>query len=120
MARTSISVAKLDSAGVQPSLAAANADGHSFGNNGEVFLMVENTNGSAASATVTIQAAIEEDDLTLPDKDVSIPAGETRLIGPFRRDVYNRRSGQTDSGMVYVDFSGTAVPDLQLQAFRLP
>lgn len=118
MARSTLTATALSSAGVQPTPAAANADGYRLQNDGRIFLLVENTNGASAGADIVVATSITRDGLALPDRTITIAGTETHLIGPFSPDVYNRRV-DTDPGFVYIDFGG-AVADLQVQAFRIP
>lgn len=102
MARTALSAQATSTAGLKPTYAAANVDGHMFTPEAGRVLVVKNGGGS--SITVTVQAEVTRDGLALPDRTVTIPASEERLIGPFAPDVYRQKSG-ADKGKVYVDFS---------------
>lgn len=118
MARVVLSIARLSAAGVQPAPAAFNADGYKFRNDGSIFLLVENTNGASAGATVTAVTPITVGGHAVEDEAIAVAAGETHLIGPFDPSVYNHRSG-SDEGAMYLEGSG-AVADLVIQAFRAP
>lgn len=118
MARIVLSATRLSSAGVQPAPVAFNADGYKFRNDGKIWLLVENTNGTSAGATVTAVTPITVGGHAVEDQPVAVNASETHLIGPFNPSVYNHRSG-SDEGAVYLDGTG-AVADLVIQAFRLP
>jgi hypothetical protein len=89
MARTALSVQTPSTSGLNATYTAATVDGHAFNNeDGNVLLHVKN--GGAVSVTVTIDVAKTVDGLVVPDKTVSIPAGEDRFIGPFTESVYNQ------------------------------
>ncbi len=100
MARQSLSVQDIERSGLEPSYSSAAGDGHSFQNNGRVFVHVKNDDGS--SKTITIQTPGTVDGLAVADRTVDIPAGEERMIGPFSPGQYN----QSDD-TVYVDYSAT-------------
>lgn len=110
MARTSISYQQVVRTGLTESLAAANADGHKFSNDGRIVLHV--VNGGASPITVTIQTPNTVDDLAVSDRTVTISDEAEKIIGPFPPGIYN----QSD-GMVYVDFS--AVSSVTVSALRV-
>jgi hypothetical protein len=103
MARTALASQAVVDEGLTVSLTAANVDGHSIDGGGDVILLVEN--GSASSINVTVQTAATTDGLAVTDQVVAVAAGALKAIGPFRSTTYDRASGATDAGMVYVDFS---------------
>ncbi len=80
----------LNPAGATPTV----TDGDGFANNGNVFLEIFNGNAGAVVATIdaypTGNTTPKPDGLTVTDRTVSIPAGETRMIGPFPPSIYNR------------------------------
>lgn len=84
--------------GVNVALTAAAGGGDEFANTGREALMV--SNGSGAPITVTIETPQEVDELDVADRDVVVPAGETRLIGPFPKGTYNDADG-----MVQITYS---------------
>lgn len=93
MADVSESVQRIDKDGLTPSytgsLSAANT--YQFYNDGRVFLHVKNGGGSPDTVTITAQKSV--DGLDVPDRTVSVPAGEERMIGPFDRSVFNDANG---------------------------
>lgn len=103
MARTALVPVDAADEGVKVTFTAANVDGHSIPGGGSVRLLV--TNGDASSKTVTIQTPATQGGLAVADQAVVVPAGETWCIGPFTPNLYDRASGATDAGKVYVDFS---------------
>lgn len=109
MPRTSLAIQAPSSGGLTPNYSAANVDGHSIVNNGQVMMIVKNA--SAAAINVTAQTPGIVDGLALPDKVVSVAAGGERH---FRWDPgpYNQADGT-----VYVDFS--AVTSVTVAAFQL-
>ncbi len=101
MARTAVSVQQAVVAGAALTMNAAHTDGNSFENDGKTAIYV--TNGGGSSLTVTIQAPDSgKDGLVVTDRTVTVPASASRLIGPFRKDVYDQSSGS-----IYVDWSVT-------------
>lgn len=106
MARTALVPVQAVDEGAVLALAAANVDGHSIPGGGDTVLIVNN--GSGGSINVTIQTAATEDGLAIADQVVAVGAGVQKVIGPFRPGTYNRASGDTDPGLVYVDFSAVA------------
>lgn len=99
-----LTVQDVSLAGLNPSYAAAGAGGDSFPNDGATFLHVKN--GGGGPITVTIDdvgsASPEAAAAFDPDPDVSVPAGEERMIGPFPKD----RFDATDGTGVNVSYSG--------------
>lgn len=111
MARSALTVQTVALAGVTPSYSAANVDGHSFANDGDTFLQVKNTSGSAI--TVTLQTPATVDGVALTDPTVTVPATTgDKMIGPFPTRAFNQAGG-----VVYVDFS--AVTNVTCAAFHL-
>lgn len=114
MARTTLDVQTLSRDGIDPSYEAANADGEEVANSGRMFIHVQN--GGGGSITVTIQTPGTVDGLAVADREVSIGAGNDKMIGPFPPATYNQDPGETDT--VYVDFSG--VSSVTIAALVLP
>lgn len=111
MARTTLTVQNIDRVGLTPALAAANADGSSFANDGRTYLQVKN--GSGAPITVTVQTPGTVDGLAVADLTVTVPATTgDKKIGPFPVGVYNQAGD-----VVYVDFS--AVTTVTVGAFKV-
>lgn len=102
MARSLVAIQSVTPAGMFPTLTAAAAAGHMFDNSERVFVFVRNA--SAGATTVTIPSTFARDGLTLPNRTVSVPASEDRLIGPVNGELHNQPSG-ADIGRTYVDIS---------------
>lgn len=109
MAATVLTVTDLSRAGVAVAPAAANADGHLLPNTGREFVLVENGDSGAHTVSATIVRKV--DDVTPAAKSISVPAGTSRLFGPFARDDYSNAAGQ-----VALAFDG--VTNVTVQAFR--
>jgi hypothetical protein len=112
MSVTALTPTAISRSGIAPTLAAANADGSTMVNTGKEFLLV--TNAGASPRTVSAAITKLVDGVTPAAKVLTVPAGASRLFGPFPRDEYNNAS---DPGAVA--FTYDAVTDLTVGAFRL-
>ena len=83
---------EIDRDGLNPSFAACDAAGDEFANLGVEFIHVKN--GDVSAHTVTIETSRTVDGLAVADRDVAIPAGEERLIGPFPKQTYDDADGK--------------------------
>lgn len=72
--------------------AAADAAGDSFANTGREALLVQNNDVGARTVTVVTQATV--DGLAVADLQITVPAGELHLIGPFAKGVYDDVNGE--------------------------
>jgi hypothetical protein len=110
MARTALTAQVITRAGIAPSYAAANVDGHSWPNNGTQLLQVKNASGSPI--TVTFPIPVTVDGQAVASKTVSVPATTgDRLIGPFPVQ-YNQLNGDLN-----VDFSAVTSVTVALLQF---
>jgi hypothetical protein len=98
MARTTLATQQIARTGTIPTYSAANADGHSVGNRGTMFLHVKN--GSGGSINVTLVTPITVGGRAVGDDVVAVGAGAEKMIGPLDPNTYN-----TADGVVHVDFS---------------
>ena len=110
MARAALTVQEISLTGLNPSYVAAEGDGNSFTNLGDVFIHVKNASGG--SITVTVQTPATVQGVAVEEVPVSVPASGERMIGPFPPSVFN----QSDA-TVYVDYS--AVTSLTVAAVKL-
>jgi hypothetical protein len=110
MARTTLTVQTIEAAGLNPTFTAANTDGHSVSNNGNMY--VEIVNGDTLAHTATIDHPGTVDGLAVADRTVGVTAASTVKIGPFTAR-YNQ-PGTTD---VHIDFD--SVTSLSVGAFRI-
>jgi hypothetical protein len=110
MARTTLTVQTIVRAGLTPSYAAANADGHALPNTGRECVHVK-TGGTAC--TVTVQTPTTVDGLAVAERTIAIGTTSERFIGPFPRATYNQ-----GAEAVYLDFS--AVTSVTIAALKLP
>lgn len=112
MARTALSVNTLARAGddIEARLSAANVDGHSVPNTGQMFLVVKNTN--ASTCTVTIQTPKTVDGLAVAEMTFDVAQDEIQIVGLFPTSTFNQ-----SGGVIYADFS--AVTDVSIAAYRV-
>lgn len=119
MPRVDIPITDIAIAGVAPPAVTVSdaTNGHELASNdGSVFLEVENVGASSRTVTIVTQAE-DVDGLALPDRVLTIPAGESRKIGRIKPSTHNVRSG-ADQGKVYIDPEVST--DLEFRAWRLP
>ena len=110
MARDILTVQEIVRTGLNPSLSAGDsANGHEFVNDGKTYVEVVNGGGSPIVVTIPTPGSI--DGLAIADRTVSVPAGETRKIGPFP-NTYNQ-----SGGLVYIDLDDDT--SVTLGAFKL-
>lgn len=84
-----ITETELAPGGINPDtpMAAASSGGDSYANTGRQFVRIKNAHASV-TRTVTVDVIATVEDLTIPDRDVSIPALSERWIGPFPTATY--------------------------------
>lgn len=111
MARTALTVAKVDLDGVVQNLSAANVDGHSIQLGGQPGWLIVN-NGSGAGITVTIQAPGKVAGADVTDPTASVGAGAVALIKIPVESVFAQTGGS-----VWVDFS--SVTSVTCQAYQI-
>ena len=99
------------SAGLNATYAAADVAGDEFSNAGKQFINIKN--GDASPHTVTIATPRTIDGLAVADRDVVIPAGEERIIGPLSVTTYNDVAG-------LVQLTYDAVTSVSLAVLQLP
>lgn len=127
MARTALTVQTLDpssATGLTPAPTAGQADGHYFANAasnaryGTHFALV--TNNGVASRDITFQTGATVEGIDIEEVTYAIPAGATRIIGPFTPRVFNRPAGGADPDTVYVDYDAGNEADLDIEIFEMP
>jgi len=109
MPRTALAVQSCAVTGLETVYTAANVDGHSVANNGEMFLHVKNE--AVADITVTLVSVADPWGRT-GDRAIVVSAGEERMIGPIPPLLFNQADGT-----VNVNFS--AVTTVTVAAIRL-
>lgn len=98
--------------GLEPSYASAAGGGDEFVNTGVQALHVKN--GSGGDIVVTIETPNAVDTLAIADRDVTVPAGEERIIGPFPTSHYNDANGKVQ--ITYDGVTSLTVAVLQLSS----
>lgn len=111
MARTDLAAEDVTRAGLDLTLAAANVDGHAFNADPRVCLVVDNAD--AAPITVTVVTPGTVSGQAIADLAVTVPAGESRYIGPFTSTFTDPVDRKVD-----VDFS--AVANVTVGLLRIP
>jgi hypothetical protein len=114
LTQTALTVSTITRAGITDTLAAANADGSRFSNDGKTFLEVANASGD--TITVTVETPGTVDGLAIADLEVAVPDGTTKFIGPFPPSLYNQLAGSY-TGYVYVTYSSATT--VTVAAWRL-
>jgi hypothetical protein len=97
--------------GLSPSYAAAAAGGDEFVNSGREFIHVKNGHTSAQTVTVNSQAPCNQG--YDHDAQVSVPASEERMIGPFPKSRFDDAGGKvqiTYSGVTALTIAVVQVP----------
>lgn len=103
MARTALASQTADADGLTVAFTAANADGHSIDGGGDTILLVKND--AAGDITVTVQTPATQDGLDVAERTVTVTAGTIGAIAGLEPRTFDRPTGATDAGDVYVDFS---------------
>ena len=106
-----LTVQDLNLSGVDVTLAAAAAIGDEFVNDGDIFYKI--ANGSGADITVTGTAQTQCNHGFDHDAQVTVPAGDTLLIGPFAVGRFNDADGK-------VQMSYSLETSITVAAVRLP
>jgi hypothetical protein len=107
---TLLTVSDISRTGLALAPAAPDVAGNLLPNTGKEFLALVNAGGVAR--TVSAAVVRQVDGITPAAKSISVPAGATRLWGPFPAADYNDASGQ-----VLVTYD--AITSLTVQAVRL-
>jgi hypothetical protein len=119
--RDAITVTNLAVTGTTQTLAAASGDGHKFVNNERTFVTI--TNGYTATITATFVTPATQGGLAIEDVAVALTTGQTRMVGPFPKGLFDQQSG-ADKGMVYLTWdsavTGTVANSVTLKVYALP
>lgn len=119
MARTELTVQTLSTDGVTPAATAGTADGHFFSNPASSARygnrLVRVTNGGVAGRDITFQTGGQVEGEEIEEKTITIPAGATRLFGPFSPRVYNQADGTLN-----VDYHAGNESDLSIEVYEMP
>jgi hypothetical protein len=99
-------------AGLTPALTAAAGGGDKFTPTKDTVLMVVNGGGSPVTVTV-VTPGVNQIGLNIDDPAASVPAGGTKLIGPFPAEFFANPVG----GLADVTYSG--VTSLTVAALKV-
>lgn len=105
-----LTVQKFNRDGITPSFTAADVAGDSFFNNGDVAFHIKN--GDVAAVTVTVNSVAKCSHGFDHDLDISIDAGEEKILGPFSANRFN----DTERN---VSVSYSAVTSVTVAAYRM-
>lgn len=110
MARATLTVASISRTGVALSAETAGdaTNNHTVNNDGDVFLIVRNSNAGSTARTLTIHLPGTVDGQAVASKTYSLAAAATKLIGPFPVSEYG------EDLLVDVDHA-----ELKLSAYHL-
>lgn len=106
-----LSVQAITSGGLEPSYVAADVAGDKLKPGKSTFLHV--VNADASGITVTIATPGTVSGLAIADRDVSVPAGEDRMI-PIPSELYG---DPADSGLAAVSYD--SVTSVTVAALRI-
>jgi len=113
MTRTALVINHIKAGGLaDPTDASSTTGGQKIQNDGHVFIRIVNTSG----ALKTITAKAPRDGAL--DVAVDVDNGETKFMGPFSPNIFNRKDGSTDHDLAYLDISAQAA-NLKFSAFHI-
>lgn len=115
MARSTIVVTDIVRAGATPitQTTADSTNKHQFTNDGNVYLEIVSTDGSSQTVVIEVNPSFTADSLVVSNLTVTVPAGATRLAGPFRVQTFR----QDATGLTFVNPSVSTT--LKFRAWRL-
>ena len=103
-------------------LAAVDADGNKFYNNGKTWLQIVNNYTETVTATFVTPGTIGG--LAIEDKAIAVAASSTDFAGPFSTAYFNQSTGSSDPNYVYINYStnitDSTVASVTIGAYRLP
>jgi hypothetical protein len=101
--------------GITETFVAATAEGISIPGDGRTVVHVKNT---STQITATVQTPETRGGLAVSEQVVTIPATTgDKILGPFPAAQYNRPSGGSDAGRVWIDWS--AITGVTYSCFTL-
>jgi hypothetical protein len=102
--------------GLEVTYGAAASGGDEFVNTGSEHIRIKNDDSSTHTVTIITTATV--DGLAVDDRQVSIPAGEERAIGPFPPKVYNNSSSMVQ--LTYDDVTSVTIAIVTYVEIRQP
>jgi hypothetical protein len=106
-----LAVESIVKTGLEPTYNAAANGGDAFVNKGKEFVHIKNSGAASRTVTVVTQQTVETD-LAVADRDIVVPAGEERIVGPFPQATYNDGDGKVQ--MTYSDETDLTIAVLKL------
>lgn len=101
-----LTVQRITTAGVSPTLGAVAAGGDTFANDGRTFLWVQNAGSGSVTVTISSQTACTLG--STHDKTAVVANGEVPvLIGPFPPDRFNNSAGSVE--VAYTDDTSVTI-----------
>lgn len=89
----------------------AETGGDTFPNTGRELVVL--ANGDDSDTTVTFVTPVTVDGKAVANRAVVVPAGESRLCGPFQPGIYNNAAGG-------VDITYSSATDLTVYVVKVP
>lgn len=105
MATLTSQAAARTASGNDLTLSTASDGGDDFVTTGKECLLVVSAHGDAATCSVTVTQTV--DSIAVDDKDITVGAGETALLGPWPKNIYGDGDDKVtvDFGVDYADIS---------------
>ena len=79
-------------------MAAADVLGDTFHNTGTELVLIEHTNGVGSDVDLTVSMTKTIDGEPVQDKVITVPAGTSHLLGPWKPGYYNDPDGLVSLG----------------------
>lgn len=102
---------QIDTSGIAPSYAAADVAGDVFAHAADVFVHIKNGDASSHTASVVSQFT-DSPGISAANLDITVPAGEERMFGPFNGRVFANSDGNVE--ITYDDVTSVTVAVLKL------
>lgn len=117
MPRVEVAPTQTSRAGVAPPAEVTTdpANNHKWNNTGKEIIIARNNGGTPKNIVFVIPGSVDEQ--ALADRTIQIPAGATRVFGPFPTTTYNQNENSEPS-MAYFDVE--AASDIKVIIYRLP
>lgn len=106
-----IAAQKISLAGLAPAFSNASAGGDTFLNDGKMTAHIKN--GGASPITVTVVAKNKCSHGFLHDAQVTVAAGETKIVGPFPPDRFNDENGKVTLNYSAITSVQVAIVDVE-------
>jgi hypothetical protein len=111
MATLSVGLSSRAGLDLTTSAVAASGGGDKFANTGAELFFIKNGGGAPITLTLTFGPGAVVDGQTPSNRTVSVPAGDSMVVGPFSTTIYNDSQG-------FMNFSYSAVTSVTVAAFK--